>query len=482
MTKLVPFEMTDTVIQKMRETRCIPARLFNKEGQTIVFPKQDNEGHELSKLLRFNSKDLFYNPDDAEILGVVPAQPAETLPPLPQQEGLSNTRLISKTMAHDTVRIANTLMQELKVTSLTEKSSLMTRTHLHNLFSSFVEQPDAMTGVVNVLEAISGSNALPAQEMAVKRTIVAMAMKTRGLTSFVGRDMAAVKNSVNDLMMSAMLCDVGFLRMNTPKGPQLSVEDRTYIKTHPLLSYLLIANEDSLSTQVKLNVLNHHRPLIDPSLPNNNYPLVPWLKERLENLLEKKQTEGDKQTLIRDTQTILGRLERSRHYEEDLDILAISSEFASLTTPTDWREAYPARRAVQMIINNSFFTHSDRIMRDFLDNSAVSLCQNQKILDEGQFVVVQSLSAEKKLIWEAGQITRANRWQSRPGFRRVATVAPQIHKDPKLKIHSFDPESIRRDPRAVHIELENDQNRRIVYSIDEEFDRDLWKAVQGKAG
>lgn len=482
---LKPFEMTEAVIEQMRTTRSIPARLYNKDGQTLIFPKNDISAAELEKLFKFNYQGVFYDPADGILFGLEtpktpPKAPVKTLErpeEIPTYDGLTATRLINQEMAKKTADEAQELLSELRESTLTETRSRKTRERLDSLFDDFESQGDAMTGVVNVLEVLGGMSVMPAPQMAVKRTIVSMAMKTRGMTTLTNRDKLLVKAQVRDVMMASMLCDVGYARMQTPTKSPLTQEERNYMTTHPMMSFLLVANDDSLPMKVKFNVLNHHRPMAESGRTVNNYPPVPWLKEKLQGLISKNLSEPDRQVLVRDSKQVLSDLEKIPGFDEDLHILALASEFASLTTETPWRPAFSAERAVQMIINNSFFTHSDRIVREFLDGVSVSLNQNHKILKEEDFVVLQSTTAENKPVWEVAQITTASRWQSRPGIHRLGIIQPKITREPKLALEGFDPETLKKDPRRIHVELAQDPQRRIVYCINPEYDGPLYDAV-----
>ena len=78
------------------------------------------------------------------------------------------------------------------------------------------------------------------------------------------------------------------------------------------------------------------------------------------------------------------------------------------------RPAFSSVRAVQMIINNSFFTHPHRIPREFLDYVAVSLCDNRTILAAGVFIVVAATGREGDTAFEVCEIPHSSRYQSAP--------------------------------------------------------------------
>lgn len=490
MLKLKPFELSDEVVQKMRETRCLPARLYNQDGQTVIFPRSNLDEAEIEKLLRFRTQGLFYHPDDAAHLGLVEAPPAPPLsvvsaplqtvsktPNLPEVEGLSSARLISQALTNQTLNLADDLLSEVKVSPLTAKTSLALREGLDQVASDFLAQPDVTTGVVNVLERLAEIRALPAQEMAIKRTVVSLALKSRLMPAAAHRNPDERRQNLSDLLTSALLCDIGFTRMTPVDRANLSPEDAAYLKTHPFLSYLLIANEENLGLNVKYNVLNHHRALVDPSRESNNYPQMSWLKTKLQGLVEAHQADPENRLLVEDSRLLLARFDRGRERNEDLEILSVASEFASLTTETSWRLAWPAERALQMMVNNSWFTHSGRIMGDFLDRLAVSLNQNQLVVKPGAFVVLNSTSQDQRQYWEVCQVLEAGREQSQPLLRRLGTGAPHIITEPKRRLAGLVPSSLHKE-RSIHLDLKKDQSRRLIYCLNEEFDNEFYKAVK----
>ena len=202
--------------------------------------------------------------------------------------------------------------------------------------------------------------------------------------------------------------------MDMPPDATLTPEQMDYIKRHPFLSYLMVAHEPTLSQEIKHNILNHHRPRYEDE-NDNNYPNLNLLLKKLRELAIQFQKDPAKQHVARDIVNQLQLFKQNRLYDEDASIITIASEFASLTSDVSWRTAFSPERAVKMIINNSFFTYPGRIMREFLDNIAISLCDNRKILREGDFIVVGSETFEGSPVFEACRIESVGRYQSRPG-------------------------------------------------------------------
>ena len=204
----------------------------------------------------------------------------------------------------------------------------------------------------------------------------------------------------------------------------------------------------------------------------NNYPESRSLLKKLRDLHEIYVNDPARQSLAADIAQQIEMLSTDVPYEEDLNILALASEFASLTSETAWRPAFPPAKAVRMIINNAYFTYTDRILREFLDYVAISMCDNQKILHEGDFLVVAARGRDEKTYFEVCHITNSTRYQSKPGIDRIGTVNPIIEKSPKWRLAGFDLDTFRGDPRMAHYEMAKDDTRHIVYAPDPDAPRD----------
>ncbi|MBI3394850.1 MAG: c-di-GMP phosphodiesterase, partial [Spirochaetia bacterium] len=143
---------------------------------------------------------------------------------------------------------------------------------------------------------------------------------------------------------------------------------------------------------------------------SNNYPELKSLLSKLQTLEDKYKENPQHHVIARDIKDQILSLKQDLPYDEDANILAIASEFASLTSDVPWRGAFTAERAVRMIINNSYFTYPARAVREFLDHAAISLCDNQKILNEGDYIVIAARSADGKMYFEVAKITRSDRY------------------------------------------------------------------------
>lgn len=464
-SKFQPFDITEEVLQKFNEDGEIPVHFYNKDGQILIYKKEHASEAEIKRLLRFVDQGIYYNTDDAALLGMDGDK--REVP-----EGLSDTKLLGEEMAKQMTADTSQLFGELKKSSMTAFQTRRTTERLTNVFEDFENQPDAMTGLVNIIDLMGDTgDAGYAVSIAVKRTVVAMAMKTRGMQANTARDKSKMQDMVGVLMTSAMLCDIGNMRMKIPTTMGLSDKEMQYIRQHPLMSYLMLAHDREIDPRIKHNVLCHHRPMREGST-GNNYPETRPLLKKLRELQEAYSNDPARQSIAADIAQQIDMLTTDVPYEEDLNILALASEFASLTSDVPWRNAYPPAKAVRMIINNAYFTYTDRILREFLDYVAISMCDNQKILREGDFIVVAARGRDEKTYFEVCQITNSTRYQSKPGINRIGTVNPVIEKSPKWKLAGFDLDSFRGDPRMAHYEMAKDDTRHIIYAPDPEDPQD----------
>ncbi len=468
MGEFLPFEFSPEIIDGFRAKKEIPVHFYNKEGQILIYRKESASDAEIERLLRFVKQGIYYSTDDMDILGIKRKDPGANA------DGLSDTKLLSENHAEELTRDTSELFLTLKRSTITALHAKNSSDRLNQLFNDFESQPDAMTGLVNIIELMSGKGASQDVEMAVKRTVVAMAMKTRGMKAQSVRDQRKMQDMVNVLMMSALLCDVGYSRMTLPTSESLNDEQMEYIRNHPLMSYLMLVHEPTIDTRVKRNILVHHRPLRQ-GVPGNNYPQLKTLLVKLGQLEEKYRDDMARQHIAADIRQQIQLLRTDLAYDEDANILAVASEFASLTCNTPWRNAFAPDRAVRMIINNSFFTYSDRIVREFLDHVAMSLCDNHKVLKEGDFIIVASRGSDGRPFFEVCQITSATRYQSRPEVERFATIFPEFTRSPKLGFASFNLDKLRPDPRFAHFDLSKDDSRHIVYAVDPPYDEKMFK-------
>jgi hypothetical protein len=476
MSAYIPFDFSDEFLERLRELKEIPVHFYNREGQILIFKKKDVTDLEIDRLVRFRRQGIYYDNRDEETIEDLFGETDETRE-IP--EGLTDTKLISEKYTDILTRETEGILESIRKLSVQSKQMEGATKQIEEFFTAFAGQEDAMTGLVNILEVMRSRNTVFDVELSVKRTVVAMALKTRGMHAAAKfKEGQQIKKNITSLMLSSLLCDIGYYKMNIPKNAEISSEQMQYIRKHPFLSYLMVAHEPALDAQVKHGILTHHRPRPDDR-NDNNYPVLKPLMNRLEELHSSFSKQTGKKHIARDIQYQLGLFRENRPYRENANVLAVSSEFASLTSDVPWRKALSAEEAVKAIINNSYFTYTDRIIHEFLDYVAISLCDNHKILKEGDFIVIAAGQHGGNEIFEACQIETIGRFQSRPGVRRIATVAPIFTREPRFGIKGFEIKSLKLDPRKAHFELTVDGSRRIVFYVDPVRHSDFYKVLSG---
>lgn len=470
MSELIPFDFSEEIIQSFRDKKEIPVHFYNKSGQILIYKMEDATNDQIERLLRFVNQGVYYRQEDEDKLGI---KSRSDVP-----EGLSDTLLLSEEVADELNADVSELFYELKKTSITSFQAKRSSERLANVFSDFENQPDAMTGLVNIIQLMGNKDTEYEVQLAVKRTVVAMAMKTRGMIVSNFNDKKRMQAQINDLMMAAMLADVGYTKMKVPAGMGLNSDEMAYIRNHPLLSYLSVAHETTITPGTKRNILMHHHPL-KHGIKGNSYPDLRWLLKKLLELRDKYNQMPGKEAVVKDIVSQLKLLRKELPYDEDANILSIASEFASLTSKVPWRDPFHPVQAVKMIVNNSYFTYTDRIIRDFLDYAAISLCDNQMIIRNGDFIITAAQSPQsERTFFELCLVSQVDRYQSRPEVQRIAFIEPKLETSPRMQIIGFEEKSLKKDPRKAHYRLANDDTRRIIYIIDPVLNPLLYSSVK----
>ncbi len=469
MNDLIPFIIDEVTVSRMRATGEIPVNFFNKTGQVIV-PKNLNATEiQINGLLKFIDQGLYYRKEDEEKL----KGDKRSIP-----EGLSDTKLINEETTYALNRDTTELFNELKKTSFTSIHTQKSSKRLHEVFNDFEKEDDAMIGLVNILELMAGSEASQEVELAMKRTVIAMAMKTRGIFIQSRQEEAKSKEEIHNLMMAALLADIGYGKMKMPEHAEISDSEMNYIRNHPILSYLMLAHEPTITAATKRIILTHHRPM-KSGTKNNNYPNLSFLIKKLNEVRTKHIADGSGDNIAMDIDKQILLLANEVHYDEDAAILALASEFASLTSKVAWRDAYTAIGASKMIINNSYFTYPTRIINDFMNHMAISLCDNQMVLNQGDYILVaeQGFQSDKPH-FELCQIREVDRYQSKPEIVRLGFCVPSATSSPRLGITGIKENSFKSDPRKAKYTMINDDTRRIIYIFDKDLDSTGWKSLE----
>ncbi|MDA3901058.1 MAG: hypothetical protein PF637_11140 [Spirochaetes bacterium] len=463
--ELKKFEFTEHLIERFKNENRIPVNFYNRYGQILIHKKERASVHEVNQLLKFRETGIFFDQNDYDSLtgntAGITATKKDT-PTIPK--GLTDTRLLSQKTADELTNFTTDLFNRLQMETIGSVTARKAGEKLSDIFNNFSQEPDAMTGLINILELINQNGAEYEVALAVKRTVISMALKTRGMLAQTGSEQTKIKEDITAVMISSLLSDIAFLKMNLPTDRPLNSDEYQMMKRHPLISYLMIAGEPALSHAVKhLILFQHYRQKNKP----NNYPGL--------SLIEKQLTQ--RQNKISDAKKQLHDLKTGLIYTHNANITGIASKFAYLTTPTEFKPAITAVDAVRAIINNATFTYTYQSIREFLDYSAISLCDNNEIIRTGDIIITEASSFSGEKAYEICMVMESSRFQSRPLVKRFATLTPRITNSPKTAFKDFRLTTIEPDKRHADIDLNRDNSRFIAYVIDPDYDTDLFRAA-----
>ncbi len=464
--KLIQFDFTTEVIERFKDQSTIPVNFYNKNGQILINKKENASVHEINQLLKFQQIGIFYDQDDYKKLT---GEEEETAPnfDLPTEKiiphGLTDTKLLSREVADELTEFTTELFNKLKTETIGSVHARNANKKLTRIFDDFSAQPDAMVGLINILEIMSDRDCEFEVELAVKRTVIAMALKTRGMLAQTDEERDRMRKDIAVIMMATLLSDIAFLRMNLPNNRDLTNKEYLAMKQHPLISYLMIVSEPAIVHQIKSLVLfQHQRQKGKP----NNYPSTAVIEKELVK----------RRTKYPDIPEQLKKLRSDNIYSHDANLLSIATRFSILTTPMTGRGAYKPVDAVRAIVNNASFSYTNHSIREFLDYSAISLCDNDEIIRTGDIIIVESSSYSSESSYEICMVMQSSRLQSRPMVKRFATIFPEIITHPKTQFGNFKLESIKPDKRHADIDLSRDNSRMIVFIVDPDYNPLLYSA------
>ncbi|TGK21067.1 c-di-GMP phosphodiesterase [Leptospira fluminis] len=471
---LQKFDFTEEVIQHFRENRIIPVDFYNKNGQILIHKKDMATGDDINRLQKFEKQGIYFLL--SEIGKINPGSGRRGYGGDP-----SFDRLINPDLTVNLTKGATELLQEIKRYPLTGAQVRDVGKSIDSILEDFKSSPNMETGLVNILEVMSNVGAPIDSEVLTKRTVITMAMKVRTAKAFTKADMDVKKAEQMNLMMASYLADIGYTQMKMPTHADLKSEELDYIKNHPIISYLMIANIPELDDSVKSIVLNHHRPHKGEGL-NNNYPQTKPLVQKLQGYREKYKDDYRKNTLVNDIQKQVRGILSNALSHDDIGMLSIAGEFASLTTAQPWRGPMEAVKALKLILNNSFFAYNEKTLKDFYDHVGLSLSENRPFLKTGDYVIVASQDSNRKVFFEICVIRESYKNSIRPMLERIGTIRPNFANNGKLRISGFDKASLNLDRRRAIFNLErNADPRRIIYLVDPELDAEFFGFLDKKA-
>ncbi|MBS0619000.1 MAG: hypothetical protein JSR44_12480 [Spirochaetes bacterium] len=470
-TGLKPFNFSPEIIARMRDSQEIPVNFYNANGQVLIPRKEQATNDMINKLLQHIGSGVFYREDDEDRLGLKSTARADL-------EGLSDAKLIDEKRIAEMAEAAESLMNELKFAAFGAVHSQKMHSQVNSFIADFEQQPDMMVGLVNILGAFKGDSNSELSELAVKRSVVAMALKSRSMKAMISKDRGRGSEAVQPLMMGAMLSQIGKAKMNLPDTETLTPEQRGYLRRYPLLSYLMVAHEATVPFEVKRLILNQKRTLPENAV-TNNYPEFRWMSATMQGLVQENSKNGKKEVAA----DILRQLTAFKEfvvYEEDVNILSLATDFAALTTKSRWREAKDPVTAIKLILNNSYFQYGAKVIRDFLDHISISLSHNQKIINNDDLLILALSMSSGQTYFEIARVVEVGRYQSRALVQRLGVLHMECVNTDGAYRGVFQLDSFRADPRKIKINLAQDFLRRIIYIIDPVVDPELFAKMLKK--
>ncbi|XDD50370.1 c-di-GMP phosphodiesterase [Leptospira sp. WS92.C1] len=468
---LEKFEFNSDVIKSFVSQSEIPVDFYNKNGQILIHKKSDASEEDVKRLQKFESQGIYFLTSEKDKF----ARPKN--PDTIHGREVSFTKLVNSDLTIALAREASDLLEELKHYPLSNHNIRMVQKGIDDILADFKASSDMELGLVNVIEVMKQAGIRADSEIMTKRTVISMAMKLRGMKALSKTDNEIQKAKQFNVMLASFMVDIGKSRMKLPNHSNLRPEEFDYIKNHPIISYMMIGNLSGIDSEVKSAVLNSHRTFRGEGL-NNNYPSTNMILRKLTEYLQKYKDDRTKQILIEDIQKQIHHILSNSYTDDDPGIISIAGEFASLSSDQEWRPAYDAMASMKLILNNSFFSYNEKIVRDFFDLMALSLCENRSVLNPGDYIIVVSMDSQRKVHFETCVIKEIYRHQTRPLLERIGTIRPLITNKGKIKIEGYDPHSFRQDKRKAVFDLNNSMDpRRVIYVIDPELEPNLFEKV-----
>lgn len=177
--ELHQFEFTGEIIDRFTDECRIPVNFYNKNGQILINKKEGASVHEINALLKFQDSGIFYDQADYdEMTGKKRVAPARAEYSQSQKipHGLKDTKLLSRQFTEELAALAAELFDRLKKEALDSVLVQSANKKLTRLFDEFSAQPDAMVGLLNILELMSGAGAELQVELGVNHPIISISL------------------------------------------------------------------------------------------------------------------------------------------------------------------------------------------------------------------------------------------------------------------------------------------------------------------
>ncbi len=470
--KLAKFELNEETLNAFRRNNSIPIDLYNRNGQIIIPKKKNPTSEDFGKLLKFELQGVYFllsELNKGKSAAKLSEEPKEPVKLFDQKK----TELFARQSA--------ALIEDLRKQSFTSEQAVFVQNSINEILTDFTSNPDFESGIFNILEILGVAGVSLQSELMTKRTIVAMGMKVRTKKIVSDADKKPYQKEHLAIMMASYLADVGYAKLDITENPKISKEEYAIIQQHPIISYLMTLPAPEISTDVRTLILNHHRPFRGAGV-NNNFPDPRVVFQKLMSVRDIYTKETNKERIVEDIETQLHQQENqvtTASREDDIAILSLASEYASLTSAQSWRPAFSSARALKMIVNDSFFSYSNKNIRHLLDYVGASLTNNENIINPGDFIITASIDSEKQVHFDICVVVEVDRYQTRPKLQRICTIKPIFKKANKYRIADFDLTQIRMDRRKAIIDLSSHAagSTRVIYIIDRELNERLFDTV-----
>ncbi len=466
---LTKFEFSEESLVTFRKNKNIHLDLYDRDGRIIMAKKKNPTEADFGLLLKFELQGAYCLMSDLNKTRKV------------ETGNSKEVKLFDPERTRNFAKQTEALHEELKKENVSNDHATIIYKAVGQILDDFTSNPDFEFGLFNILEVLNGAGVSLESELMTKRTVVAMGMKVRTKKIVADEDRKPNKKEHLAIMTASFLADIGFTKLNIPEKKVLSKEEYLSIQQHPTLSYLMTLSASEITSEIRTLVLNHHRPFRG-SGPNNNFPETKNIYSKLMLVRDRFVKDISKSKIVADIDAQIKIHESNvaaANFEEDIAILSLASDYASLTSNQFWRPAYDSATALKLIINDSFFAYSNKSIRHLIDYVGASLTNNENIIKINDFVITASIDSEKQAHFDVCKVLELDRYQTRPKIQRIGLIKPIINKDNKYRIVDFDTKEVRLDKRRAIVDLANQTSstQRIVYLVDPLLNAELYDAV-----
>ncbi len=469
---LAKFTFLGETLNAFKSNDSVPFNLYNSEGHLVFEKKKHLTKDDFERLLKFELHGIFILVSELNRL-------KEEVRGHKFNKGKIHT--LDKEHIDKFSKQTNDFIDQLRKEAFTSNQAILVQNSIQEILTDFMHHPEFESGFFSILEFLGQSELPLRSELMTKRTIVAMGMKIKAKNHLLREEANHSHAEYLSIMMAAYLADIGYARLDINDEQPLTKVQYQTIKQHPIISYLMTLAAREISSEVKTLILNHHRPFHGVGL-NNNFPTTKSTFTKLMAVRDKYTGEANKENIIEDIEKQLFLQQHqvmNATQDEDIAILSLASEYASLTTNQSWRPAYNSSQALKIIVNNSFFSYNNKNIRLLLDYIGSALNHNERIINPGDFLITTSFDSENHFLFDLCMVHQVDRFQSLPILQRIGSIKPVFRKSYKYMIDNFDLSQIRMDRRRPLIDLGSQAaiSQRIIYIIDKDINPTIFETA-----